>query len=65
MELYNLYRRTGKADNFQFMINPNPGSFIRSMFYPANYANLNKNAVQKSDVNVQVFWDTNPPGFIK
>jgi len=65
MELYNLYRRTGKPDNFQFMINPNPGSFIRSMYYPANYANLNKNAVQKSDVNVQVFWDTNPPGFIK
>ncbi len=65
MDVYNLYRRTGKPDNFQFMINPNPGSFTRSMFYPANYANLNNTAVQKADVNVQVFWDTNPAGFIK
>jgi len=65
MEVYNLYRRTGKPDNLQYMINPNPGSFTRSMFYPSNYVNLNKLAVQKSDVNVQVFWDTNPAGFIK
>jgi hypothetical protein len=65
IESYNLYRRTGKPDNFQLTILPNPGSFTRSMFYPSNYVNLNKNAVQKSDVNVQVYWDTNPAGFIK
>lgn len=65
MEVYNLYRRTGKPDNLQYMINPNPGNYMRSMFYPSNYVNLNKLAVQKADVNVQVFWDTNPAGFIK
>jgi hypothetical protein len=65
MEVYNLYRRTGKPDNLQYMLNPNPGNFTRSMFYPSNYVNLNKQAVQKSDVDVQVFWDNNPPGFIK
>jgi hypothetical protein len=65
MEVYNLYRRTGKPDNLQFMLNPNPGNYTRSMFYPSNYVNLNKLAVQKSDVDVQVFWDNNPAGFIK
>lgn len=65
MEVYNLYRRTGKPDNLQYMLNPNPGSYTRSMFYPSNYVNLNKLAVQKADVNVQVFWDNNPAGFIK
>jgi hypothetical protein len=65
MEVYNLYRRTGKPDNLQFMINPNPGAFARSMWYPSNFTNLNIYAVQKADVNVQVFWDNNPAGFIK
>ena len=65
MEVYNLYRRTGKPDNLQYMINPNPGAFARSMWYPSNFVNLNIYAVQKADVNVQVFWDNNPAGFIK
>lgn len=65
IDAYNLYRRTGKPADMQFTITPNPGSYTRSMFYPSNYVNLNKNAVQKGDVNVQVFWDNNPAGFIK
>lgn len=65
MEAYNLYRRTGKPAGMQLPRLTDPGVFVRSMFYPATYVNLNKNAVQKTEVNVQVFWDNNPAGFIK
>jgi hypothetical protein len=46
-------------------IDPNPGAFVRSYFYPSNEANVNSNIVQKPGVDSQVFWDTNPasPGF--
>ena len=62
---YNFYRRTGYPTTLQPNIEPNPGGFIRSFFYPANYANTNVNATQKDGVGVQVFWDTNSasPGF--
>ena len=60
IDAYNFYRRTGYPTNLQPNIEPAPGGFIRSFFYPANYANTNSNATQKSGVNVQVFWDNNP-----
>jgi hypothetical protein len=65
VEPYNFYRRTGKPDNLQYAINPNPEAFIRSFFYPAVYANLNNQATQKSTTNVRVFWDTNPDNLFK
>ncbi|MEO6454953.1 MAG: hypothetical protein ABIN97_12805, partial [Ginsengibacter sp.] len=65
VEPYNFYRRTGKPDNLQLALNPTPGSFIRSFFYPAVYANLNNTATQKATTGVKVFWDTNPDNFIK
>lgn len=65
VEPYNSYRRTGKPDNLQLALNPNPGSFIRSFLYPAVYANLNNKATQKPGTAVKVFWDTNPDNFIK
>ncbi len=60
IDAYNAYRRTGFPTTLQPNIEPNPGGYIRSFFYPANYANTNSNATQKSGVDVQVFWDTNP-----
>ncbi len=63
---YNFYRRTGfPFDRLQFVIDPSPGGFVRSFFYPANEANVNSNITQKPNVGVQVFWDNNPasPGF--
>jgi hypothetical protein len=62
---YNYYRRTGYPTNLQPNIEPDPGGFIRSFYYPANAANTNQSITQKSGVGVQVFWDTNPasPGF--
>ncbi|QCX01078.1 SusD/RagB family nutrient-binding outer membrane lipoprotein [Aggregatimonas sangjinii] len=57
---YNFYRRTGYPNDIQPNVEPNPGAFIRSLFYPANAANNNQNVTQKAGVTEQVFWDTNP-----
>jgi len=60
IEAYNNYRRTGFPDNLQPTVTPNPGAFMRSFLYPSNHVNLNENANQKPNVEVRVFWDTNP-----
>ena len=39
LDAYNFYRRTGYPTTLQPNIEPNPGGFIRSFFYPANHAN--------------------------
>ena len=57
-DAYNFYRRTGYPNNLQPNLEPNPGGFIRSMWYPANYTNTNSSASQKPDVTQTVFWDT-------
>ena len=57
-DAYNFYRRTGYPNNLQPNLEPNPGAFIRSMWYPANYTNTNSSASQKPDVSQTVFWDT-------
>jgi hypothetical protein len=57
---FNFYRRTGFPRTVEPNLEPDPGAFIRSFFYPANYANTNSNATQKTGVTDQVFWDTNP-----
>lgn len=59
VEAFNLYRRTGKPTGMQPVLNPQPGAFPRSYWYPANFANLNNTVDQKADVNGKVFWDTN------
>ncbi|MEZ4818301.1 MAG: SusD/RagB family nutrient-binding outer membrane lipoprotein [Flavobacteriaceae bacterium] len=58
---YNMYRRTGYPHDLQFAVDPNPGPFVRSFFYPNNESTTNDNIVQKDGLNTQVFWDTNPP----
>ncbi|MBC2839613.1 SusD/RagB family nutrient-binding outer membrane lipoprotein [Robiginitalea sp. SC105] len=65
IDAYNFYRRTGYPTNLQPNVEPQPGGFIRSFFYPANFVNNNSNVTQKSGVTSQVYWDTNPssPGF--
>jgi len=62
IDAYNFYRRTGYPSNLQPNLEPDPGSFIRSFFYPSNAANNNSNITQKATQTVQVFWDTNPAG---
>lgn len=65
IEAYNLYRRTGKPAGQQPALDPNPGSFIRTYYYPTGYVTRNSNAAQKPNVTVQVFWDNNPADFVK
>jgi hypothetical protein len=57
---YNQYRRTGYPHTVQFNIEPNPGVFARSLYYPANEVNANSSISQKPNVGVKVFWDNNP-----
>jgi hypothetical protein len=69
IEPYNNYRRTGSPNNLQpVLTTPNPGFFIRSLFYPSVYKNRNSKApAQKNpgDEANKVFWDNNPDNFIK
>lgn len=60
VESYNFYRRTGYPTTLQPSLDPNPGTFIRSLFYPSNAVNTNSNISQKADQAQPVFWDTNP-----
>jgi hypothetical protein len=57
IEPYNNYRRTGMPTNLQPMLNPQPGPFIRSFWYPTDHVTLNLNGRQKPDNTVKVFWD--------
>lgn len=65
IESYNLYRRTGKPANQQPALDPSPGSFARSFYYPASYITRNANAKQKASVTVPVFWDNNPTSLLR
>lgn len=60
IDAYNFYRRTGFPTDIQPNIDPNPGGFIRSFFYPGSEANTNSNVPQKTNVTTRVFWDNNP-----
>lgn len=59
IDAYNSYRRNGYPRDLQPNIEPDPGSFPVSMFYPANYTSNNSNATQKSDLSGRVFWNSN------
>jgi hypothetical protein len=56
-DAYNFYRRTGYPNNLQPNLEPDPGSFVRSMWYPSNFVNTNSSVNQKADVTQTVFWD--------
>lgn len=60
MDAYNFYRRTGYPNTLQPNIEPIPGNFPRSFFYPLNETSTNPSITQKPNLDVQVFWDTNP-----
>jgi hypothetical protein len=57
---YNFYRRTGFPNKLQPSLEQQPGAFIRSVFYSANFVINNSSVSQKTDQTSQVFWDTNP-----
>jgi hypothetical protein len=61
LEAYNMYRRTCLPSNMAPSLEPSPGGFYRSFFYPFDYIVRNANATQKV-VTEPVFWDNNAPG---
>jgi len=65
IEAYNTYRRTGQPSDLQPAVDlADPGTFVRSAWYPSNAADNNSNINQKDDVTQPVFWDTNSAGFV-
>lgn len=65
IEAYNTYRRTGQPGNLQPAARvADPGTFVRSNWYPQTATDSNSNLNQKADVSIPVFWDTNPEGFV-
>ena len=61
IDAYNSYRRNGYPKNLQPTVEPSPGPFPMSMWFPQNYAANNSNVTQKSDLTSRVFWNTNGP----
>jgi len=60
IDAYNAYRRTGYPLDMQPNVDPLPGGYIRSFFYPASEVSTNASVAQKSGVTTRVFWDNNP-----
>lgn len=60
VEPYNWYRRTGYPTTLQPNLEPDPGTFQRSLWLPNNVVNRNSSVSQKPDQAQPVFWDTNP-----
>jgi len=65
IDAYNSYRRNGYPRTLQPNVEPDPGQFPLSQFYPANYVNTNKNASQRSSKSERVFWNTSGPSNLK
>ncbi len=63
-EAYNGYRRTGFPSSLQVPIEVTGAPFPRTFAYPTDAINNNTN-LSARPITVQVFWDTNPAGFIE
>ena len=59
-ESYNYYRKTGFPTTLYPNWEPDPGPFPRTYLLPQNEVLNNPNLTQRTDLNTQVFWDTNP-----
>jgi hypothetical protein len=66
LDSYAAYRRTGFPKNIQMNIEPNPGPFMRTFWYPDSEVSANANVSQKPNLSIQTFWDNNPiTGFLQ
>ncbi len=57
VESYNLYRRTGFPSGMQPTVNPAPGAFPRSFWYPSSFEARNSQVEQKANLTGKIFWD--------
>jgi Starch-binding associating with outer membrane len=60
VESYNLYRRTGLPAGMQPTVNPAPGAFPRTFWYPTSFETRNSSVDQKPNLTGKVFWDMFP-----
>lgn len=58
VESYNLYRRTGLPAGMQPTVNPAPGPFPRTFWYPNAFEARNSTVEQKPNLTGKLFWDT-------
>ena len=58
IDAYNSYRRNGYPRSLQPNVEPDPGSFPTTQYFPANFVNNNKNGSQRSSKSDRVFWNT-------
>jgi len=65
IEAYNSYRRNGHPRSLQPNVEPDPGSFPTTQYFPANFVNNNKNGSQRSSKTDRVFWNTSGPTNLK
>ena len=65
IDAYNSYRRNGYPRSLQPNVEPDPGQFPLTQYYPANYINTNKNATQRGSKSDRVFWNSNGPTNLK
>jgi len=62
-DAFNFVRRTGHPRTLARSLEQTPGTFPRSVLYPAGEVSSNPSIDQKTDLATQVFWDsgvTNP-----
>ncbi len=59
-EAYNYYRKNGYPTTLFPNWEPDPGPFPRTFLLPQNEVLNNPNLTQRTDLTMQVFWDTNP-----
>jgi hypothetical protein len=57
-DAFNFVRRTGYPRTLSRNVDPNPGSYPRTVLYPSNEVSANENLLQRTDLNTTVFWDT-------
>jgi hypothetical protein len=65
IDAYNSYRRNGYPRSLQPNVEPDPGSFPTTQYFPANFVNNNKNGSQRSSKTDRVFWNTSGPTNLK
>jgi hypothetical protein len=57
-DAFNFVRRTGYPRTLSRSIDPNPGTFPRTVLYPSVEVSANGNILQRLDLTTTVFWDT-------
>ncbi len=56
-DAFNFVRRTGYPRSMSRNLDPNPGTFPRTLLYPNAEVTTNPNVQQRTDLATRVFWD--------